>query len=253
MLLRRITLHVKEQNWFAIAIDFFIVIVGVFIGIQVANWNDERVNAQIETELLIELRSEIVASINTAKQRVQNYQQVADAAKRSLNFIATQAPCGTKCWLVLVDFMHASQWQGVDVARSTFDNMRGMGLPKERKIIEHTEAYLRQNKAAADTYAVLPYYRDLVRQLVAVEAQEVYWKTCWSITNGAEIYNLDCPKGVADELSTKIVEKIAKHPEIQPHLTQWTAHIMNLPIAFSSQITSANKAVAAIDAELKRR
>jgi hypothetical protein len=42
MLLRRITQYVKTQNWFAIFIDFLIVVVGVFIGIQVANWNDTR-------------------------------------------------------------------------------------------------------------------------------------------------------------------------------------------------------------------
>ena len=42
MLLRRITKHVKDQNWFAVGIDFVIVVVGVFIGLQVANWNDDR-------------------------------------------------------------------------------------------------------------------------------------------------------------------------------------------------------------------
>ena len=36
MLLRRITKHITEQNWFAVFIDFLIVVVGVFIGIQVA-------------------------------------------------------------------------------------------------------------------------------------------------------------------------------------------------------------------------
>jgi len=40
MILRRITEHVKDQNWFAVGIDFFIVVVGVFIGIQVSNWNE---------------------------------------------------------------------------------------------------------------------------------------------------------------------------------------------------------------------
>ncbi len=39
MILRRLTEHVKAQNWFAVAIDFVIVVVGVFIGIQVSNWN----------------------------------------------------------------------------------------------------------------------------------------------------------------------------------------------------------------------
>ena len=40
MLLRRISKHVKDQNWFAVFIDFAIVVIGVFIGLQVANWND---------------------------------------------------------------------------------------------------------------------------------------------------------------------------------------------------------------------
>lgn len=44
MLLRRITEHVKAQNWTAVFIDLVIVVVGVFIGIQVANWNEVRNN-----------------------------------------------------------------------------------------------------------------------------------------------------------------------------------------------------------------
>ena len=42
MLLRRVMQHVKDQNWTAVAIDFFIVVVGVFVGIQVSNWNEAR-------------------------------------------------------------------------------------------------------------------------------------------------------------------------------------------------------------------
>lgn len=43
MLLRSVSKHVKDQNWTAVALDFVIVVVGVFIGIQVSNWNDERI------------------------------------------------------------------------------------------------------------------------------------------------------------------------------------------------------------------
>ena len=42
MRLRRINEHVKTQNWFAVGLDFVIVVVGVFIGIQVSNWNEAR-------------------------------------------------------------------------------------------------------------------------------------------------------------------------------------------------------------------
>ena len=42
MLLQSITKHVKEQNWFAVALDFFIVVVGILIAFQISNWNAAR-------------------------------------------------------------------------------------------------------------------------------------------------------------------------------------------------------------------
>ena len=42
MILRRVIAHFRKQEWTAIAIDFLIVVVGVFIGIQVSNWNEAR-------------------------------------------------------------------------------------------------------------------------------------------------------------------------------------------------------------------
>ena len=51
MLLRSITKHVSDQNWFAVFIDFLIVVVGVFIGIQVANWNALSQDREAETVL----------------------------------------------------------------------------------------------------------------------------------------------------------------------------------------------------------
>lgn len=63
MLLRRITKHITEQNWFAVFIDFLIVVVGVFIGIQVANWNEERIERSLEREYLEQLHDDFVKSI----------------------------------------------------------------------------------------------------------------------------------------------------------------------------------------------
>jgi len=42
MILRRLAQNLKEQNWTAIAIEFVLLVLGVFLGIQVANWNAER-------------------------------------------------------------------------------------------------------------------------------------------------------------------------------------------------------------------
>lgn len=64
MILRSLTKHIHDQNWFAVALDFFIVVVGVFIGIQVANWNAERLERTQERDYLIRLHGDFVESIN---------------------------------------------------------------------------------------------------------------------------------------------------------------------------------------------
>lgn len=63
MLLRRVTKHVKDQNWFAVGIDFAIVVLGVFIGIQVANWNDVQGDRHRETLILQNIANDLRSDI----------------------------------------------------------------------------------------------------------------------------------------------------------------------------------------------
>lgn len=58
MILRRITQHVKDQNWTAVSLDFFIVVIGVFMGIQLGNWNDARGDRAAERVILERLETE---------------------------------------------------------------------------------------------------------------------------------------------------------------------------------------------------
>ncbi|WP_412061319.1 hypothetical protein [Rubrivirga sp. IMCC45206] len=73
MILRRLTQHVRDQNWTAVAIDFVIVVVGVFLGIQVSNWNGERALRAQERDLLTRMRIEASdASAEMAAYREQH-------------------------------------------------------------------------------------------------------------------------------------------------------------------------------------
>lgn len=63
MILRRVIQHVKKQEWTAIWIDLVIVIVGVFIGIQVANWNEDRASRNAEARHLEEIAEDLRADI----------------------------------------------------------------------------------------------------------------------------------------------------------------------------------------------
>ena len=79
MILRRITEHVRAQNWTAVALDFLIVVVGVFIGIQVSNWNDARHESVVERDTLMRLYQDIEESIaGQSRDLLFLEQQLAD-------------------------------------------------------------------------------------------------------------------------------------------------------------------------------
>lgn len=42
MLLRRFTEHVRDQDWFAVGLDFLVVVVGIYVGLQADEWNEQR-------------------------------------------------------------------------------------------------------------------------------------------------------------------------------------------------------------------
>jgi hypothetical protein len=115
---------VKKQEWTAICIDFLIVVLGVFVGIQVSNWNEARSFDALERDHLRNLRSEIEKDIEATTARRKYYAGVNAAGERALAFLDKDQACaGQQCWRLLVDFFHASQWVDVGVAQTTFTEM----------------------------------------------------------------------------------------------------------------------------------
>lgn len=70
MILRRLIEHVKNQEWTAVFLDFVIVVVGVFIGIQVSNWNETRGERAKEYGYLVRLHEDLQRSIATIDRTI---------------------------------------------------------------------------------------------------------------------------------------------------------------------------------------
>jgi predicted nucleic acid-binding protein len=59
MIFKRAVAKLRAQDWMAIAIELAIVVIGVFVGTQVSNWNQERIAARETRQLLIQLLPEL--------------------------------------------------------------------------------------------------------------------------------------------------------------------------------------------------
>ena len=252
MILRRVMAHVRQQDWTAIGIDFCIVVIGVFVGIQVANWNEARADRARERMLLGELRTEIAAAIQVAEGRHAGFQQITRSGQRALAFLESGQDCGDACWPVVVDFFHASQWQPMTAALRTYEELRRSGWPSNRAITRAVDFYQFNTSELEQASAERPAYRNLVRGLIPAPIHQPYWTRC-HVVDAAEVYIEDCPEGVDPSVSAAAVRSIRAHPDVHRTLTQWVGFTYLVTAALDRSNEAGRRALALIDAELGAR
>lgn len=112
MLLRRVTKHVKDQNWFAVALDFVIVVVGILIAFQITNWTEARSKKKLKYYYLERIQSDLTDTTDYLSGRLEQ-------AENTLVIIDT-----------FVAALNKSDLESEELVRITTDYFaRGTGLP----------------------------------------------------------------------------------------------------------------------------
>lgn len=78
MILRSITKHVKDQNWFAVFLDFFIVVVGILIAFQITNWSEKREARERERQIIDRLYTDFDALSSDTQSRIDFLNSIKD-------------------------------------------------------------------------------------------------------------------------------------------------------------------------------
>jgi len=73
MILRRFYQHIGEQNWFAVGLDILVVITGIFLGMQVSDWNESRKEKALADEMLVRLQGESEAIVGYWVDRIYSF------------------------------------------------------------------------------------------------------------------------------------------------------------------------------------
>jgi hypothetical protein len=89
MLLRRMSEHVKGQNWFAVALDFVIVVFGVFIGFQLNTWNDNRKLDEAYAQARARLVAESEANITAIQALIRQNEAVLPVVRSAIAALET--------------------------------------------------------------------------------------------------------------------------------------------------------------------
>jgi hypothetical protein len=125
MLLRRVIEHVRDQNWTAIGIDFLIVVIGVFVGIQVANWNTERERTRESAVFTARLKADLREENWRYQFLVDYHRDVQAAARKAADALDGKAPLSNEEFLV--NAYRASQYKQGSSRRATYDQLISTG------------------------------------------------------------------------------------------------------------------------------
>lgn len=135
MILARITKAIREQNWFAVAVEFLIVILGVVIGFQVTAWNAQRAEATRTSVLIERVEEEFLISETHLSDYLQFLTAYEAASENVIAAIRNDAVATTEPGLML-EWLGLTRHVGRPPARSAvFAEMIASGelslLPEE--------------------------------------------------------------------------------------------------------------------------
>lgn len=100
MILRRLARHLKAQDWMAVAIEFFIVVVGVLVGLQAQDWHEalesrsayksylERIAKDLDLSIAVneDFREQALETANLGREAVTMLEACAIPPKRADDF-----------------------------------------------------------------------------------------------------------------------------------------------------------------------
>ena len=92
MILRRLAEAIAEQNWFTVMLEVLIVVVGIFIGLQADDWNQERRDRIDEQLYLAELMEDFEANQTSLDQMTEQLKEILVAMNGLMEQSALEAP-----------------------------------------------------------------------------------------------------------------------------------------------------------------
>lgn len=179
MILRRLTENLRAQNWTAIAIEFLIVVIGVFIGTQVANWNQQRVEKAATERMLVQLLPELRSQIEFFENTEPYYASARRFADEA--FAGWQRDPGISDERFVIAAYQASQITAIGINPDSWSLTFGgeqLRNIEDRKIRRTLELILTADYSPVAFLAVATPYREQVRRVIPIEVQDRIRREC---------------------------------------------------------------------------
>ena len=223
MILRRVINHFRKQEWTAIVIDFVIVVLGVFIGIQVANWNAARASDQRSRAVTAQMIDDLRLEAWGFQYLLEYSDDVLKSAGQTLDMLEGRVAGDDEALLIAA--YRATQYREPRRRRSTYDELIStgeIGLIRERALRDLAiKVYTTPMFDNIRREGVGSRYREAFRMDVPITVQRALGKACGDRTvipgdYASIIGQLDypCATGLAPEALREAAASLLSDPLI---------------------------------------
>lgn len=180
MILRRLTANFRKQDWTAVVVELVVVVVGVFIGLQASNWNENRQTDAKAAVFTQRLRADLRVEAWGYEYEVGYSKDVLANAKRAADALSGKTPLSDEA--VLVATYRASQYRFYIRHRTTYDELTStgeMGLIRDPALRDlATSVYTAQVFDTIHEEGTKNPYRKAFRMAIPYNVQETLAATC---------------------------------------------------------------------------
>lgn len=238
MIFRRTIANLRAQNWMAIGIELAIVVVGVIIGMQVSNWNEDRI-ARRETEKMLsqmvpELESqlEFFDSLRTYYATTRTYANQALAAWNGSQAISDDQ--------FVIAAYQASQISGSGINAENWaltfggDQLRNIADPSIRR---NMEIILTSDFEPIGLNAAASPYREQVRRVIPIGIQDDIRRVCGDRpVTGEEAFIIfqlpkSCSLKIPKDQAGRVAAALRARPELADELN-W--HLATVAVSLTN-------------------
>ena len=127
MIIQRLSQGIKNQDWFVVMVEVMIVVVGIFIGLQVDDWNQERKDRQEADRFLGRIYQDQFFNLNKISEDKDRLNTQATSLKIILDYIQGRV---SDVPPVLNQKIGLCSWfisQALQLERSVFDELVSSG------------------------------------------------------------------------------------------------------------------------------
>jgi hypothetical protein len=231
MRLHHVVESARDHNWFVVGVELIIVIVGVFIGIQVANWNEDRLDQKRAHSYLVRISADLEADIDSYRDRLRFWQAVEEYGATAIDYADTGLLDDHSKWDVLLAYFQASQLAEFYTTDATYDEIKGageLGLIADLEL-RNSLAYYYTN-ANNPALTERPAYREHVRGIIPLELQSYIWEHCYTANELGIQVLLDCEAPESNVNLEPIITNLGGDRQLSQELRYWmsTMHVASL-------------------------